>query len=365
MGLSRDQAAEYSAALMQTVAVWERVGRKQDRAAEELGIPRTTVQARIRAARAKGLIGKPRLSVRADMSPPAAPATPPPLNQGPLLLPPAWTVANLPTYTSRPDNTYLFGACGDTHLGSKYERLDALNDLYDRYEREGCDRVYHTGNWVDGTSRFNTHDIHTGGIDGQMRYLAREYPRRGDLITYAVTGDDHEGWWAQREGIDPGVVAEETMRRAGRMDWVNLGYMEAHIRLVNANSGRESILAVVHPGGGSAYALSYSIQKIIESLDGGEKPAVALYGHYHKLHGAINIRNVWAIQTGSTKDQDPFMRKKKIESHVGGIIVGLEQDPETGAIIGCRTECVRYFNKGYYNGRWSHSGAVILPERGV
>jgi hypothetical protein len=140
--------------------------------------------------------------------------------------------------------------------------------------------------------------------------------------------------------------------------------MEAHVRLVKANTGKSSVLAVVHPGGGSAYALSYSVQKIIESLDGGEKPAVALYGHYHKLW-AGNIRNVWCLQTGCTEDQTPFMRKKKLEAHVGGAIVALEQDPETGAIIGFTPQLIRYFNRGYANHRWSHAEGVTLPSRSV
>jgi len=271
---------------------------------------------------------------------------------------------DIPTYVSRPDNTYVFGATSDNHLGSKYERLDVLNDIYDRFEKRGVDRVFNAGNWIDGEARFNKFDIHTHGMEAQMRYLAANYPKRKGITTYAVAGDDHEGWYGQREGVDIGRYAERIMRDEGRTDWVNLGYMEAHIRLVNANTGKSQILACVHPGGGSSYALSYSIQKIIESLDGGEKPAVGLYGHYHKLW-AGNIRNVWCLQTGCTEDQTPFMRKKKLEAHVGGAIVELEQDPETGAIVGFTPKLIRYFNKGYYNDRWSHGGGVQLPARGV
>ena len=152
------------------------------------------------------------------------------------------------------------------------------------------------------------------------------------------------------------------MREAGRPDWVNLGFMESHIRLRHYKTGVETILAVVHPGGGSAYATSYSVQKIIESLDGGEKPAVALYGHYHKLW-AGNIRNVWVVQTGTTEDQTPFMRKKKLEAHVGGYVVKLTQDPQTGAIVRCRPEMQRFFVRGYYNGRWSHADDVAHARR--
>jgi hypothetical protein len=265
-------------------------------------------------------------------------------------------------YVSRPDNSFKFGVTSDNHCGSKYERLDVLNDLYDEFAKEGVDRAFNAGNWVDGECRFNKHELLVHGMDGQLRHLAKVFPQRPGITTYAVAGDDHEGWWAQREGIDIGRRAEQTMREEGREDWVNLGYMEAHVRLVNANTGKSSIMAVVHPGGGSAYALSYSIQKIIESLDGGEKPAVGLYGHYHKLW-AGNIRNVWCLQCGTTKDQDSFMRKKKIEAHVGGAIVTLRQDPRTGAITGFVPDIRRYFNKGYYDGRWSHAGDVALPAR--
>lgn len=275
---------------------------------------------------------------------------------------PAYVGGPVHDYVSRPDNTFLFGVTSDNHLGSKYERLDVLHDLYAWFEAEGADRALNAGNWIDGyRPRINGHDVHIHDLNGQMEYLAREFPRRDGIVTYAVSGDDHEGWWAQ-DGIDVGKLAEDKMREVGRSDWVDVGYMEAHIRLINANTGKFSILALVHPGGGSAYALSYSIQKIIESLEGGEKPAVGLYGHYHKLW-AGNIRNVWCLQTGCTEDQTPFMRKKRLEAHVGGTLVKLRQDPETGAITGFMPEMRRYFNRGYYNQRWSHAGAVNLPER--
>ncbi len=266
-------------------------------------------------------------------------------------------------YKSRPDGTYLFGALGDCHLGSKYERLDVLNSLYDVFAEEGVDRVYHTGNWIDGEARFNKHDLHVHGMDEQIQYLAEKYPRKDGIVTYAVAGDDHEGWYGQREGVDIGKRAEQTFRDNGRNDWRHIGFMEAFVSLVHAKSKASSQLLVQHPGGGSAYALSYTMQKIVESLDGGEKPAVLLCGHYHKLWFG-NIRNVWCVQTGAQQDQTPFMRKKRISAHVGGCIVRLTQDPKTGAIVRCRVEIMRYFNKGYYNNRWSHAGAVELPVRG-
>lgn len=270
---------------------------------------------------------------------------------------------SLPTFTSDKDGNFLFGAVSDNHIGSKYSRLDVLNTLYDRFVQEGVGRVYNAGNWIDGEASFNVHDLVAHGMDEQLRHLARDYPQRHGIETFAVAGDDHEGWYAQKFGVDIGARAEQTMRSSSRSDWHNLGYMEAHIRLIHGGTGAEAVMAVVHPGGGSSYAVSYSIQKIIESLDGGEKPAVGLYGHYHKLW-AGNVRNVWTVQTGCTEDQTPFMRKKKLEAHVGGVLIRMKQDPESGAITEFSPTMMRFFNKGFYNNRWSHSDGVVLPKRG-
>jgi predicted phosphodiesterase len=267
--------------------------------------------------------------------------------------------------TSTKENTFKIGVVSDNHCGSKYERRDVLNDLYDKFYEEGITQVLHAGNWIDGDARFNRHDLIAHGIEQQCQLLAETYPRRDGITTYAVWGDDHEGWYSQREGIDVGSYAEGVMRKNGREDWVNLGFMEAPIPLVNANSGVRVFLALVHPGGGSSYALSYAIQKIIESLEGGEKPAVGIYGHLHKLW-AGNIRNVWCLITGCCQDQTPFMRKNKLEAHVAGTIVSMEQDPETGVIVKFCPDMRRYFAKGFYDGpRWSHHGPVSLVERGI
>ncbi len=266
-------------------------------------------------------------------------------------------------YIGRPDSTYVFGCASDQHLGSKYERLDVLNDLYDWFEAEGADRVFNSGNWIDGEDEKNRHDLAVHGLEPQLDYAVKTYPIRPGLKTYAVWGEDHEGWFARRESINIGRFFERKMLDAGRTDWVDLGFMEGNIDLVHPTTGARTSLLVMHPGGGTSYALSYRAQKLVESLQGGEKPSVILIGHYHKL--SVNlIRGVWAIQVGCSQDQTPFMRKIPTEPHVGGVLVKLTQDPETGAITGCRAEMRQYFNRAYYNDRWSKSGPAVLPDRG-
>jgi hypothetical protein len=278
---------------------------------------------------------------------------------------PQQAAVDVGTYRSRPNGRYRFGWLGDTHLCSKYARLDVLRDIYRRFADADIDRIFHAGNWIDGEARFNKFDLLIHGMDAQVRYLRDEYPvAPNGLTTYTIAGDDHEGWYCQREGVDIGKYAANELRAGGRTDWVNLGYMEAFVPLEHATSGKISHLHLVHPGGGSAYALSYTVQKLIESYSGGSKPAVLLAGHYHKLEFA-NIRNVWAVQTGCTQDQTPFARKKRLQYSLGGGICELEQDAESGAIIGCTVTMWCYFDRGFYSNRWSLSGDVVLPARGV
>jgi hypothetical protein len=131
---------------------------------------------------------------------------------------------------------------------------------------------------------------------------------------------------------------------------------------VHAVTGKRTTLVVMHPGGGSSYAYSYRPQKIVESLSGGEKPGVLIIGHYHKLSCNL-IRNVWMLQAGTTMDQSVFMRKKGLEAHVGGFIVTLQQDAETGAIFRCVADQRVYFDRAYYNDRWSKTRPVVQAPK--
>jgi hypothetical protein len=345
------------AVIKKRLAVLERCGGNQIQAAEILKVSRYTVQQTLRQAHSRGLIE------------PTKPAPEP--EPSPFAIEHAPQIASVDgakwVMPSTKDNKFIFGAMGDLHAASKYTRWEVREELMRRAVDAGATCVFDTGNWIDGEANFNRYDIEAVGCDNQVNILARNYPKVG-IPTFAVTGDDHEGWYIRREGIDIGRYCESVMRDAGH-DWHNLGYMEADIVLQNANSGKTAILRVTHPGGGSAYAISYRPQKIIESYEGGEKPAVALFGHYHKLD-AGNIRNVWFGQTGCQQDQTPFMRKKSIEAHVGGLVIELEQDPETGAIVGFKPDMRRYFNRKHYvakglaNGRWSGHGKVaMIPRR--
>lgn len=245
---------------------------------------------------------------------------------------------------------FKFGYVTDNHLGSKYERLDVLQALYKIYEETGVTTVFNTGNMIDGEARFNKYDLHKKGLEEQVNYLVEVYPQINGIVTKFITGDDHEGWFTQREGIDVGRFIQERAKNAKRKDLLYLGHMEHDVILKKKKGSAK--LRLVHPGGGSAYAISYTTQKLIESYTPGEKPNILLIGHYHKAE-MLYYRGVYAIQGGCTEDQTPFMRKKRLAAHVGGWIIEIQQ-LQNGNIPRLKAEWIPFYDRKYYTKNWKY-----------
>lgn len=245
--------------------------------------------------------------------------------------------------------THVFGVTSDNHLCNKHSRLDVLNAAYDHFEREGITTVYNAGNWIDGEARFNKTELLTApGMDHQIDYFIDNFPQKKGITTHYIAGDDHEGWYVQREGVDIGRYLQLRAEAQGRSDLKYLGYAECDVRLKYKKG--EAVMRVVHPGGGSAYAISYTDQKRVESYQGGEKPQVELAGHYHKWNYGYP-REVHTVQVATTCDQTLFMRKKRLQAHVGFVVVKIKQDGN-GAITRFVAEWFPWFDRGYYESRF-------------
>ncbi len=239
------------------------------------------------------------------------------------------------------------GLVGDTHLCCKEERLSELHNQYDVFQREGITTVLHAGNPVDGyVPRINGGSVFETSIDGQAQYFVDNYPQRKGITTFYITGDDHEGWW-MKEGFNFGAYLQLVAEKAGREDLKYIGHVEADIEIKTHRSKRSTMLKIQHPGGGSAYARSYTGQKQVEAFEGGEKPAILVQGHYH-VSNYMNDRNIHVISLPGFQDQTIFARKKRLRMEVGGAILSFKVNPEDGAVTRCRVEFNRYFTRGYY-----------------
>jgi len=202
--------------------------------------------------------------------------------------------------------------CSDTHIGSKYTNYSVLEDLFKRFKKDSVDAVYIAGDITEGYNMRPGHsfecDMH--GADAQIKGVIDNIPDINKPI-YFITGD-HDYSHYKRQGVDVGKHIAE-----GREDMHYLGMFDADIELT-----KNTKIKLVHPAKGTAYALSYHPQKMMEAFSGGEKPNLLAIGHYHKIE-YLFYRNIHCFQTGAIQSQSDWMKRMNIAAMVGGWIVDI------------------------------------------
>jgi predicted phosphodiesterase len=186
--------------------------------------------------------------------------------------------------------TYRFAIISDVHLNSKHCRLDELHIAYDMVASEGISDVYNPGDIVAGRGIFKgqDHEIINHTFEAQKSFAIENYPVRDGVTTYIISGNhDCEGDFG-KAGADACLgVANE------REDLIWGGMYAADYVLPNG-----AVMTMRHPMGGSSYAKSYKPQKFAESFEGGTKPAIVLFGHWHNFEVGFH-RNVYMINCGT------------------------------------------------------------------
>lgn len=228
--------------------------------------------------------------------------------------------------------TLKFAIIGDTQLGSKYTQWTHLKNFYDICEEEGITDVYHTGDITDGLKMRTGHEyeLYAVSADDMLNDVVLHYPKRKGITTHFITGN-HDASIYKHVGYD---IGEAISRQ--REDLEYLGRDCAVVYLTP-----NCKLELRHPWDGTAYALSYKIQKMIETMESDSKPNILAVGHYHKAE-YLFYRNVHALQTGCFQGQTPFTRGKGISVHLGGWIVTIKVD-KTGTIKSFEPRFIPYY----------------------
>ena len=222
------------------------------------------------------------------------------------------------THTSDWDGNRVltFGLIGDTHINSKYTQLTYLHQFYETCARRGIHDVYHVGDIDEGEQMRVGHqyECYTQGADAHVNEIVTNYPHMDGVTTHFITGN-HDASVYKRSGVDIGkAIAKE------RSDMKYLGRDCARIEITP-----HCILELRHPWDGTAYALSYKPQKMIDGMEADSKPNILAIGHYHKAE-YLFYRNIHCFQTGCFESQTPFTRGKGISVHLAGWIVTVEVD---------------------------------------
>ena len=216
------------------------------------------------------------------------------------------------------EKTIVFGLMGDTQFGSKYAQITYLHRFYDRLAERGITTCYHTGDITDGLKMRPGHEyeLYEVSADEMVADVVKNYPVLKNGKTYFITGN-HDASLYKLCGYDIGVAIAKD-----RPDMVYLGRDTAVIQLSDNCS-----LELRHPWDGTAYAISYKVQKMVEAMDSNSKPSMLAVGHYHKAE-YIFYKGVHVFQTGAFQSQTPFTRGKGIAVHMGGWIVTVDVNDE-------------------------------------
>ena len=202
------------------------------------------------------------------------------------------------------------GAITDTHIGSVKMPPERIYQAFEEFRKEKVDFIVHAGDVTEGMSNRPGHvyELSAIGYSNQFDMSCDIFGQWTDTDIYAIDGN-HDRWYIKSTGAK---IVEQI---AGKLpNFHFLGHDEGDISLKG-----KAILKLWHGEDGNSYALSYRLQKILESLTGGEKPNAMIVGHTHKY---VNIfeRFVHCTSVGSMQSQTPWMRGKRIAAHVGFVI---------------------------------------------
>lgn len=184
----------------------------------------------------------------------------------------------------------------DTHLCSKYDRLDILRYLYDKAENNGIKHILHSGDFTDGRSNRpeQVYELKESSYQGQVDYCIDKYPRFSGK-TYVIQGN-HDDWWYKSAGSE---ILKPISK--AREDIIYLGSDVADMRI-----GKLKI-RLFHGYGGSSYAKSYKIQKYLDTIPINEKPDILQTGHIHQAF-YYKQDHTHCFQTSCLEDQTPYCR---------------------------------------------------------
>ena len=208
------------------------------------------------------------------------------------------------------------GVFGDTHIGSKFYDPILMKEAARVFNKKKVDFVIHVGDITEGhyesKRQGSVFELSEIGGDAQVERAVHELSQIKRPI-YAITGNHEHNTFYKFAGFDVGKQLATRLK-----NFHYLGNMRGIIKL---DYGKK--IEILHPGGGSSYALSYKPQKIVESLEGGSKPDILLIGHFHKsLY--MYYRNVHTLMTGTLQSQTSFMRENGLAAHKGFYIIDLE-----------------------------------------
>lgn len=212
----------------------------------------------------------------------------------------------------------------DLNLGSKYQQLSFINEVYKKAYAEGVRNVIVCGDisaglispkniYYNSLFKYDTHS--------QAEYIIDHFPKLEGMTTYFITGEkDHTHDIKSSESIGK-MIAEK------RKDMVYLGPNHCTVNLIHKDKETGKILEqakvlVRHPKGKVAYTLSYKPQQYISSMRSEDKVDMVLHGHYLQCE-KMHYRGVEEISVPGMTATTPKMKDDGVQNSVGAWILDI------------------------------------------
>jgi hypothetical protein len=240
---------------------------------------------------------------------------------------------------------FKLGAVGDWHDGSKAAQISARNKAIEIMYKEGVRDIIVPGDINAGRNVYKGQDVDNVSMQPDHQTAITEaYCPRYEGLRYHIMGGNHDFSFVIHGGHD----ALKTLCDR-RDDFLWYGYDLVTVRLT------EDVDALVwHPSGGSAYAMSYRSQKMVEQLafeqlmevirkNATPKVRFLFVGHWHNIFmwyakGPINI-----IHTGGMEGQNNLTRRMgNIVPCISAIIVSGEITRDRNLIRRLRIEPMNF-----------------------
>ena len=215
------------------------------------------------------------------------------------------------------------GVVADTHWGSKFSPAVWWDSALEEFRRRKIDFLVHAGDVTEGMSQRPGHiyELSHIGYDEQKEYATSMLAKWTDTPAYAVDGN-HDRWFIKSSGAK--IVKDIC---DALPNWTFLGHDTG---VVPIEGGVK--VQLWHGEDGAAYALSYRVQKIVESIAGGTKPNVLLCAHAHKSIYTF-LRNIHCFECGCLQAQTDWMRGTRKSAYPGFWVVEL-------VISGCEVKSI-------------------------
>lgn len=189
----------------------------------------------------------------------------------------------------------------DTHLCSKYDRIDLLNYIYEKADKRNIKHILHSGDFTDGNCSFkrkeHMYELKELSYEGQVDYCVDKYPSVEGITTYAIQGN-HDNWWYKSTGSE--IVKSIAKQRE---DIVYLGSDYADIKIGKIK------FRLFHGSGGNVYAKSYPLQKYLRNINEEDMPQILQTGHIHQSF-YMKQDNTHCFQTSCLEDLTPYARSQ-------------------------------------------------------